>query len=353
MIYRVYRNGISIYDEDQDMTLLNPRVTNEINTAGSFEYTIPIYHQQYSSPNIFTDNIDVYEDGELIFFGRVISTTKNWQNSWVVHCEGALAYFNDSIQRPHKYFDTSVIQIFRDVIANHNELVPADRRFTVGNVTIDDKLVYRKLDYEDTWTVLKTMFLDAEGGYLIPRKENGILYIDWLKELPSSSNQPIQFGLNLIELNQYLDGSDIVTSVIPLGDVDDTTEQRITISSINDSKDYLDSDAVSLYGRISKAVIFNGITDKTKLKKEGEDWLSNKQFDRLTIEVNAAELSYLNDSYRPFRLGQMVHVASTPHLLEKDLPLSRIDISLDSGVKKITIGTEPRKDLTEIYEPIT
>lgn len=352
MIYRVYKNGVSIYDEGPTMALLDPHVENELNTAGSFEYKMPTSHDYYSSPNVLTDDIEVYEGNNLIFFGRVVSLQKDWNNAWITYCEGALAFFNDTIQRPHTYYDYSVRQFFRDVIANHNDLAPANRRFTVGNITIDDKLVYRKLDYEDTWSVLKSMCLDAEGGYLIPRKENGTIYIDWLKELPYISDQPVQFGMNLIDLNQYLDGSDIVTTVIPLGDVDDTTGMRVTVSPVNDTKDYIDNtDAVNLYGRVSQVVIFNGITDPANLKTLGTNWLTNQQFDKLTIECDAAELSYLNPSYGPFRVGQTVHVASTPHVINRDFPLSKISINLDSGVKKITIGTAPRKDLTEIYEP--
>lgn len=351
MIYRVYVNGVSIYDEDPNRTLISPHIENELNSAGSFNYTIPVGHEYYSSPNILIDNVEVYEQNNLIFFGRVVSSEKDWNNSWVVYCEGALAYLNDSIQRPHEYNDYSVKQFFRDLIDNHNDLVPLNRRFTVGNITIDDKLVYRKLDYEDTYSAIKKMCLDAEGGYLFTRRENGVNYIDWLKEMPYVADQSVQFGLNLIDLNQYIDGSDIVTSVIPLGDIDDNTGERINIKSINESKDYIDNvTGVRTYGRITKAVIFNGITDPHTLENLGIDWLDNKQYDRLTIECDAAELSYLNDTYTPFIVGQSVRVVSTPHLIDRTFPLSKISIDLDSGVKKITIGTEPRKELTEIYK---
>lgn len=350
MIYRVIFDGISIFDTPKELTLLNPKVETELNSAGSFEFTMPKIHSYYDIPKLLTQDVYVYEEDELIFFGRPISINLNWRNDKPVYCEGPLAFFNDSIQRPKEVFDYSVHTFFRDLITSHNDQVPLNRRFTVGRITVADKLVYRKTDYESTKNCLDRMCLEAEGGYLFFRREDDVTYIDWLDEMPYNSNQPVQFGLNLLDLAQYMDGSDIITAVIPLGEEDETTGERLTIKSVNGALDYIDSDAVSTYGRILAAVEFNGITDASKLLELGKQWLTDQQFDRLSIECDAAELYYLNGDYTPFRVGQNIQVSSTPHLINKTFPLVKISVDLNSAKKQISIGTMPRKTLTEIYE---
>ena len=349
MIYEVLYNGTRIYDEDPTLMLLEPEVETEINSSGSFKFKMNNMHQYYTLPDILKDDVEVYEDGELIFFGRPISINTDVWLQKEIYCEGPFSYFNDSIQRPHEYNDVSIKTFFSEVITNHNSQVPANRRFTVGNITIQDSIVYRKLDYENTADVIRTMCIDTNGGYIFFRKENGVNYIDWLKYMPYTSDQPVEYGMNLVDLTQVLDGSDIVTSILPLGDEVDGV--KTTIKSVNDGKDYLDAELVSTYGRITQVVNFSGVTDPTILKSKANSWLTDKQFDRLTFEVEAAELHYLDDSFSSFKIGQMIHVVSTPHLVDKNFPLSKLSVNLNSGVKTITIGTEPRKELTEILAP--
>lgn len=346
MIYRVLYNGTSIYDEDSSLMLLEPSVETELNSAGSFKFKMNTMHQYYDIPDVLKDDIEIYEDDELIFFGRPISINTDVWKQKEVYCEGPLSFFNDSTQRPYEYQAVSIRTFFTDVVNNHNAQVPANRRFTVGNITIQDKVVYRKLDYQKTFDVIRDMCIDTDGGYIFFRRENGVNYIDWLNGMPYTADQPVEYGLNLVNLTQILDGSDIVTSILPLGDEIDGV--KLTVKSVNDGKDYIDAEAASTYGRIIEVVDFQGVTDATTLKTRATEWLTNKQFDRLTFEVEAAELHYIDDTYGPFKVGQTVHVVSTPHLVDKNFPLSKMSVNLNSGVKTITIGTEPRKELTEI-----
>ena len=357
----------------------------------------------------------MYEDNELIWFGRPISIEKNWNNEKIISCEGALSYFNDTIQPPSEHDNIKLHDFFRMVIDTHNEQVAANRRFTVGNITMSDPYVYRELSFDNTFDVLQQMCLDAEGGYLFLRKENGVNYIDWLKEVPYVATQPVQFAVNMTDLSQTFNGEDICTVVVPLGaslsriakvksnttyiniyasmstssEVVGTVNQGgevafkwtdnnewfeitspysgyalqqylevqsgnnpLTIESIMPNHKYFleDADGIQAYGRITKIKTFSNVRNPSELKQRGQKWLEDEQYDKLSIEVDAAELHYIDSSYDAFKVGQLVHVTSTPHLLDKELPMTKISVSLDSGVKKIQIGTPPHKTLTEIYK---
>ena len=347
MIYRVMLDGTSIYDEGKDLALISPSVEMELNTAGKFEFTMPSNHSFIDMPKMLTSDVEVYEDNTLIWFGRPLDISKDFFNRKKIYCEGALAYFNDSIQRPAEYNEISIKTFFTQLISNHNGQVPANRRFTVGNITIPEEFVYRKLDYETTFDAIQTMCLNAEGGYIFTRRENGVNYVDWLKDMPYVGDQPVQFALNILDLNQIMSGADIKTSVIPLGA--ETDGVRLTVISVN-GDDYVDSDAVATYGRITTVEEFSDITSAAELLTAGRKWLVDQQFDPLSIEIDAAELHYITNSYTPFRVGQTIHCTSTPHLIDRDFPLVKITLNLDTAKKKITIGSLPRRQLTEIYK---
>lgn len=357
MIYRITIDDINVYGETPDTVLINPKAELELNSAGSCSFTIPLYHQYYDLPQLLNSVVKVYEDNDLIFFGRIVELKTTFNKQKEVYCEGALAYFNDSIQRPREYKEIMLREFFNQVIQNHNSQVMPDRRFVVGTVTIPDKYVYRKLNYENTWSVLNSMCLDTDGGYIFAEHVNGQNVINWYKDMPYRADQPVQYALNLIDMTQDINGADICTRVIPLGRYEAKENEidppdYLTIEEKTGGFDYIENDeAKALYGNITKVKDYNDISNIDKLYDSAALWLQEEQYDKLVIECEAAELHYIDGSYHAFKVGQSVNVKSTPHLIDVDLPLSKMSLELDSGVKKITIGTAPRKTLTEITAP--
>ena len=350
-IYRVLLDGEDIFDVAKpDMVLVNPSLTTELNTAGSFEFTLPPMHRAYDSVQPLTSTIEVYEDDTLLWFGRPVEIQKDYFTQKTVYCEGALAFCNDSVQRLHEYDEISLHQFFITVMQNHNVQVAEERRLYPGRITLPNKTVYRKLNYDSTFDVLHRQCLNAEGGYLFLRREGGRNHIDWLAEMPYTCNQPVEFGLNLLALSARLDGSSICTCVLPLGEADEETGDALTVTSVNNGSDVIESEAVSVYGRITKAVTFSGVSNPVTLKQDGEEYLQSTQFADALIECSASELHWKNGNYEQFRVGQMVRCHSVPHLLDREFPLTRLSIRLDTAAKQITLGTPQRQTLTRVYK---
>ena len=353
MIYRVIMDGNDILNfQEKEYVLLNPVLNMELNTAGSFEFSMPPSHAFYDALHPVISTIEVYEDESLLWFGRPMEVKKDFFNNRQIYCEGALAFFNDSVQRLHEYDSISLHTFFRTVIANHNSQVAQDRQFTVGSITVTDKNVYRKLNYDSTYDCLKRQCLDAEGGYFFIRRENGVNYIDWLSSMPYTCNQPVEFGLNLLDLTSDFDATSIATCVIPLGDTDEETGEPLTVKSVNHGSDVIESVAASVYGRITKAVQFSGVKYAETLYADGLEYLENVQFDDLIIECTAAELHSQNENYEQFRVGQMIHCRSNPHLLDREFPLVKMSLNLDTAAKQIILGTAARTALSRIYKEV-
>lgn len=352
MSYRVVLDGHDILDftdEDKKLILLDPHLSMELNTAGSLEFTMPPMHTYYNSVQPLKSNVEVYEDNTMIWFGRVAETTVDFYKQKRVYCEGPLSYFCDSVQKQHAYENMGMYALFSAFISNHNSMVGDDRKFYIGSVTVSGGITRVETCFESTYDLIKKECLEQAGGYLFFRKSNGRNYVDWLTSMPYSCNQPVEFGLNLLDFASTFDGSSIVTCVAPIGEViDEETGVVLTVADINDGSPVIEGSGVSYYGKITKTVKYPGVTDPELLYQLGRQYLMDQQFNKTSIECSAAELHFKNDNYTPFRVGQSIRCRSTPHFMDHTFQLTRMELDLDTGAKQITLGTPSHKTLTQI-----
>lgn len=458
----------------RELTLLSPSLTMEVNTPGSLEFIMLPDHKFYDKISPMVSTIEVYENDDLIWFGRPTEVEKDFYNQKKVYCEGALGYFNDtyigpfgerppddnrsSIEWPWpddftlydfidfilgrhciclsvgkfnsgtgtNYARTDLLYDppIKSIISNEiNAYYFGSKVFNKGKITIENKNInpLNEQQYTSTMDIINKYLLEPFGGYIVLRRElywddnnrpptnysnkledNYINYFDWYKEFPLSDsqdeeNQPVEFGLNLLDVSYKFNGGDFCTSVIPLGPSigedkepwilrfsensyshmmdpdqgwamsvrpinggykylspyeDPVTHQvyDIYIVSCNGSQPFIDSEAVKVYGRIIHIEQFDDVKDREELVEKAQKYLEDTQFNSISIECSAADLHYQNGNYNKFKLGQVIHIKSTPHLIDRDFPISKMTIKLDSAAKQITLGTVPRKTLTKLQE---
>lgn len=357
-MYRVYCNNSPLYDlRDEDLVLISPIVKIGENTAGSFEFSILPKHPHYEEVNELTSVITAYDGDEEIFCGRVVEITKDLYNRKKVICEGELAYFNDSIQRPARYQGLTVRGYLETLVNIHNQQVKnqgIDKTFKVGAVTVQDNndYVYKYTNWESTLEVIKTDLLKTYGGYLRIRKENGVRYLDYLADYPNTNTQVIEFGSNLLDFTHDMVASDIVTAVIPLGArLEDVTEVEgldayLTIKDVNGGVDYVYSqEAVKSYGWIFKTVKWDDVHVADNLLKKGKEYLSDIQFAQITLTVSAIDLHMLHVDMERIKVLDRIRVTSTPNGLDRFFPVSEMTIYLDKpSNNKLTLGTSYSKN---------
>lgn len=357
-MYRVYCNNSPLYDlRDEDLVLISPIVKIGENTAGSFEFSILPKHPHYEEVNELTSVITAYDGDEEIFCGRVVEITKDLYNRKKVICEGELAYFNDSIQRPARYQGLTVRGYLETLVNIHNQQVKnqgIDKTFKVGAVTVQDKndYVYKYTNWESTLEVIKTDLLKTYGGYLRIRKENGVRYLDYLADYPNTNTQVIEFGSNLLDFTHDMVASDIVTAVIPLGArLEDVTEVEgldayLTIKDVNGGVDYVYSqEAVKSYGWIFKTVKWDDVHVADNLLKKGNEYLTDIQFAQITLTVSAVDLHMLHVDMERIKVLDEIRVTSSPNGLDRFFPVSEMIIYLDKpSNNKLTLGTSYSKN---------
>ena len=337
--------------------MISPIVKIGENTAGSFEFSILPKHPHYEEVNELTSVITAYDGDEEIFCGRVVEITKDLYNRKKVICEGELAYFNDSIQRPAKYQGLTVRGYLETLVNIHNQQVKnqgIDKTFKVGAVTVQDNndYVYKYTNWESTLEVIKTDLLNTYGGYLRIRKENGVRYIDYLADYPNTNTQVIEFGSNLLDFTHDMVASDIVTAVIPLGArLEDVTEVEgldayLTIKDVNGGVDYVYSqEAVKSYGWIFKTVKWDDVHVADNLLRKGKEYLSDIQFAQITLTVSAVDLHMLHVDMERIKVLDEIRVTSSPNGLDRFFPVSEMTIYLDKpSNNKLTLGTSYSKN---------
>ena len=426
MIYRILYNKQEIFGPTLDQAVLNPTLEIELNSAGKLEFTLPILRSTTEDNNgnkiypddiwntiqVFRGEIEVWEEDDCIFYGRPLQIIRDWNNQKRVVCEGALSYFNDSIQPTKEYEMSNTVLydsddypnskgFFNKLIERHNDQLRKDdansstRHFKVGDIDIENSKIYRKTDYQTTAECLQSMCLDTDGGYFILRKEydaeteDYVNVIDWKKTAPYGTSQEIQFGVNLLDITQDLNGSDLCTVLYPTAgdDIFVNHATKYTEENPYEVKDENNNvtghimhetgadryithiEGYKKYGRIVKIKSFD-ITEiddsdpdyqhknSQALFKKAAKWLNDQNQEEVTIECSAADLHYLtyNEEYSSkdkLRLGQMVQVIDDVHNVTRELPIYKISMNLDSGVKKITMGTPPKKELTDIVKTST
>lgn len=348
-MYTIYADGKLLYApslSNEGFAVTSPKVEVELNKAGSAAFLIPPDNIMYSDIRKLKSVINVYDEDEEIFRGRVLHDEKGFYNVKDVYCEGELAYFLDSVVRPYS-FQGSVEDLFKQYVNNHNSQVDDWKQFRIGQVTVTDPNDYitrESSDYSKSFDEMNAKLVNLLGGYLRPRLSNGIRYLDYVTDYGGVSDQVIEFGKNLLDISEYISAEDVFTVLIPIGaeqqDAEGNSAGRLTIESVNGGKDYIeDADAIKLFGRIVKVETWDDVTIASNLLKKGMDRLAEGIEMAVSLTIKAVDLHLLNIDTERIKLGDYIRVVSLPHGIDKYFLCSKISYDLVNPDKtEFTLG---------------
>lgn len=355
-MYKIYTDGTLFCDSSVFNTnIINPKVTLEANTAGSFSFTIPPDHPNYNAIQRRKTVISVVMDGESepIFQGYCTEESVDFYKQKTIVCEGELAYLNDSILRQHHYQGETVLSLLTAYINLHNQQVDDFKKFEVGTVTVTDSnnSISCFTNYNSTMTEIKEDLVDDLGGYLRVRYADGKKYIDYLSDSPHPATQTIQLGVNLVDYKSNINDTQIATAIIPLGakgeEVVAGLDSYVTIESVNGGVDYVYSqDAVNTYGWIFNKVEWSDVTTPAALKTKAQAYLADAQFADVTIEARAVDLSMIGEA-DAWHLLDSIHVISSAHGMDRWFTLTKMEYDLNNPENNtVTLGTVEKNTLT-------
>lgn len=365
MIYEVLLDGKTLYyPGDLQCAVTNAKLEQALNDSGTFECDVPASNPLYNAIENRRNMLQILKDGREIFYGEVRESEESLDMVKQVYAVGELAFLYDSIQPQGRYQDQTPLQFFTALINNHNAQVEEKKRFEVGVVTVKDPndSIYRYTNYEDTLTCIRDKLCDRLGGYLRVRKADGKRYLDLvtLQDYGTTCEQPIEFGENLLDYACNASGADIVTAVIPLGTRLDKSQVEgldayLDIKDVNNGVDYVYLPAaVEKFGWIKKVVHWDDVTTPVNLKKKAEEWLTENQYELLTLEVNALDLSMMNSDIDSFDLGDSVNALAEPYGMDAWFPVQKMTTYLQEPEKnKLTLSNTLKKSYTQQMASLT
>lgn len=127
-------------------------------------------------------------------------------------------------------------------------------------------------------------------------------------------------------------------------------DEYTTIESVNDGSIYLVNEQTrKTYGWLEKQVTFEGVTDPQQLKNMANEYLTQGQFDGMSMQVSAFDMVLLGADTNRIKFLDQVYVESPPHGLYSLFPVSALDIPLASPQdSQYTMGKEGEKTLTGV-----
>lgn len=349
-MYKIYADDILFFDDalqsQSELQLIDVKLTMEVNKAGSLEFTLPTHNVAYNTLQKLKTTIYVWCDNELVWEGRILHDEKDFYNRKKVYCEGALSYLLDAIVRPYK-FSGPLQNYFYYLVRQQRDSVESNRSIGCGGGDLEDENSYIVRSNSDYTTVLDEIsdkILNSVGGYLkLELGERKYLYLN--SSSGDISSQTIEFGRNLLDIEEYITAENVFTILIPVGAKSQTTDgsegERLTIKTVNSDNDYIVNEtAVALFGKIWKTNTWDDVTEPSNLLAKGRKFLDDNISMSVTLSIDAVDLHYIDVNTENIKIGSQVRVVSQPHGLDTYFICSKIIIDMKNPDKtEFTLGT--------------
>lgn len=355
-MYSVYvNNGLgeqllySPTDAADGYAILSPRLKKEINKANSFSFILPRTNPMAGSILKLASLITVYDDDELVFRGRCRESNMPIDTLATYDCEGDLAFLGDfdfpaynTGETKTEHTVTEWISYFLDAYNGQNGM-PESRKIRKGNVqsTAETYAFYNDADTNALDEILS--IAEALGGMIRTRNTGGITYLDYVPTGTHNTSQIIQFGANLLDLDEKIDATQIVTRVKMYG------KDRRTINDI------VNTASEAFYGTIIRRIYnYSEVTTDAELTRIGRQIVGLPDSGNAepkpmigTINLSAVDMHLLDANVEPYQLGDSYEVISLPNGIDDWFVCSRIELDLQDPTKNKYSFGRTRRTLTE------
>lgn len=198
-------------------------------------------------------------------------------------------------------------------------------------------------NFGTTWDILQSELTDVYGGYFVVRysDDGKTRYLDYLdgERITDENPQTVEFGVNMLDLNNYVKADNIVTRVIAVGYQKKGWWIFKSTKTIQETAN--DREAQSVYGIITRVIVIDGksITRQKLLDAANEELRKNlRYYDG--IEVSAIDLRDAGINTERLSWMKKTRIISKPHGIDTPLVLTKIVEPLDApDKKKFTFGT--------------
>lgn len=366
-MYQITYDHYILYDPrfataEDKLLITEPDVYLAVGKAGEMSFVLQPDHPYLDRLQRMQGVVSLLDDGVPVYRGRITKDNATYYGSRKITTEGLMACLNDSVMPPFSFpgdveedeeYQTAaasgnvVEYFFRWVLTRHNAQVSEAQQIKPGVCTVTDSNNYiarSSTEYLPTMEVLTTRLpKSALGGHLLIRYEADGNYLDYYADLPLTNTQRVEYAANLLDIVSERDGTEIYTSILPVGKdgltIADIADGDLTDDLVKDGLTVYSRSGVAAYGRINRYVRWDDVTVVANLLAKAKASVSSAGLaTQESITVQAVDLGW-QDSVQHFRVGRMTLLVSTPHGYNAAYALMELqpDI-LSPGNTRITLG---------------
>lgn len=366
-MYQLKYKSYILYDPrlatpEDKLIIRDPKVRLAVDQAGGMSFSLQPDHPYLDKLRRMNGVVELLDDATPIYRGRITRDTVDLYGTHTVETEGLMTCLNDSVIRPFAYPDDFVEDaeyqkaaasgnvvdyLFRWFLTQHNAQVSTEQQIKPGTCTVTDPNNYitrSSSDYQTTMEAVKSkLFGSSLGGHLLIRYEADGNYLDYYADLPLTNTQQVEYAANLLDIVSERDGTEIYTSILPVGKdgltIADIADGDLTDDLVKDGLTVYSRSGVAAYGRINRYVRWDDVTVVANLLAKAKASVSSAGLaTQASITVQAVDLGW-QDSVQHFQVGRMTLLVSTPHGYNAAYALMELqpDI-LSPGNTRITLG---------------
>lgn len=331
MSYAVSLNGTVIYTPEA--AAINPRfsllsgvLTEEENKIQKMDLLLPPDQIAYLSAGAGAGTVELTDDDELLFTGRIRQHKDNFWNERSVTCEGALGYLEDLPDVTTVVSDETPITVqaaFSALLADYAAKADAERRIYAGTCDVVGSIT--KNATGQAWDTING-WVSEFGGFLTLRRTDGVLYLDYKKDRPGlDSSQVIRFGVNLEEtLDRLTDAAKIETGVLAIGGTPEGASAPVTLSGYPGTENgVLFAATRAVYGTIYKRVEFKDALTQAALYAAAQAYLDGVAAAAVSLKLSAVENKLMGLAPHHMKISASYQAISEPHGLNAAFPLKK------------------------------
>lgn len=340
------------------------KLADGISAIPVFEFDILPENVGFKLIEPFRTNIEVLQDGEEIFFGRVYSCENVMESDGRIKksvvCYGELDYLNDAAVSFSMVTGEMSTTAASTIMERYNEQVGEDKQFRVRVDGITGSYVVDNVEWETTWEAFRRIMC-SDFGYEMrlevakegTKRKRTLVFS---KTVGTVHKNPIRLSKNLKSVRASSNYGDLATRLIPLGGMTDEGK-RLDISLVTETNvPYIaDKELEEKYGIIYKVVVFDGVKwdgnpeteGKTamKLKEKGQEWLDNQTVGE-SYKITALDLSGIDASYESYKTGDRVRLVNELMGIDEVVRITGRTLDLDNPWNSTLIIGEDTATLT-------
>ena len=306
-MYKIkYNDAVICTPQFKEFAAIAGTLQEGLNAVSVFSFTLPPKHLYFDSIEGRNGLVKLYDDDNVLFIGDIVNRKENFDCTTEIECQDALGWLNDVVfVKPT--FNGAIENYWAYLLERYNQEASEWRKINIGTVTVQGNI---SINHETEFLTIFDLVSELtklSGGYVSVRYEGEKIFLDYLAQANTESDQSILFGTNLINLEDFVSEEQIFSRIYPRG------KDGLDISSVNDGLPYLTNGITeSMFGIVAVTVDFD-TESATELKALGQAYLEANGLASRTLTLTAFDLSLVDKNYTEIKVGNIIPVMSPLH----------------------------------------